>query len=810
MEIFLLAVVMVLLFVLLSRASHHEKTLQRLDNTIDLLHNEIKQLRGKITAPSSEIVQPPATQQKKEEQAKRPDTFVPVPKPVTQVPPQQPKQPEPALFANEPKEKTAPINPVQRPIAMAKPTEPQESAFAKWLAKNPDIEKFIGENLINKIGIAILVLGIAFFVKYAIDQEWIGEVGRVSIGLLCGAILQVLAHRLRENYRPFSSVLAGGGITVFYFTIAFAFHQYNLFSQTVAFIIMVIITVFAILISILYDRIELGIIATLGGFLTPFLVSKGDGNYIVLFTYLAILNTGLIVLANYKQWRPINFIAFLFTVLIYGGFIVTKNDAPNFSYIGVFLFGTVFYVMFVVMNLIYHVARKGKLKAFDFIILLSINLAYFAAGYYLLKHWHLFDYTGLFTAALGLINLILSYVLLKRQGVDRNFIYLLIGITLSFISLAAPVQLKGNYITLFWAAELVVLFWLYQKSGIQLMKIASAIITALIVGSLLMDWVNVYGKQAVIPVIVNKGFITSVVVSIAMYLIYALMRKDESAVYAAPLTNKEVKNAYIILGTSILFIAGCLEIYYQFRHRYPSLSLEDIYLPLYVHAFVVIAFIVLQFFKVQVGKIVGILVPAVLFMYYLINNFSVYDVEKEMLANHTGAGHFIVHWLGVILYLLIIGLLVQYMIRHKKEMGSLVNAFACAVTIALVIVLSIEIQHLYVWSYAQNQDQISVAERIFSKAGLSILWGISSFIIIWLGLRYHFKALRIIALCLFGITIVKLFAYDLSNISPGGKIAAFILLGALLLTVSFMYQRLKKIIIDDKPIENNVQDKLPE
>jgi uncharacterized membrane protein len=803
MEIFLLIVALVLLVVLLFRASRHEDTLRQLDNTIHLLHNEIKILKGKVSAPSPDIVSPQAPLQTKEEQAKRPETFVPVPKPVTQMPPPQPKQPEPALFTNEPKEQPAPINPVPRPVAIAKPVEPQESAFAKWLAKNPDIEKFIGENLINKIGIAILVLGIAFFVKYAIDQEWIGEVGRVSIGLLCGAILQVLAHRLRENYRPFSSVLAGGGITVFYFTIAFAFHQYHLFSQTVAFIIMVIITIFAILISILYDRIELGIIATLGGFLTPFLVSTGEGNYITLFTYLAILNTGLIVLANYKQWRPINFIAFFFTVLIYGGFIVTKNDLPNFSYIGVFLFGTVFYIMFVVMNLIYHVAKKGKLKAFDFIILLSINLAYFAAGYYLLKHWQHFDYTGLFTAALGLINLMLSYVLFKRQGIDRNFIFLLIGITLSFISLAAPVQLKGNYITMFWAAELVVLFWLYQKSGIQLMKIASAIITLLVAGSLIMDWVNVYGNETVIPVIINKGFITSAVVSIAMYVMYALMRKDENGSYVGSVTNKEVKVLYVILGTSILFIAGCLEINYQFRHRYPSLALEDIYLPLFVHAFVIAAFFALHYFKVQVGKVMRIVVPAILFMYYLINNFSVYDLEKEMLANHIGTGHFVVHWFGVILYLVVIGLLVQYIIRHKKEMGTLVNAFACATTIVLIVVLSIEIQHLYVWCYVHNADQIQIADRIFSKAGLSILWGISSFIIIWLGMRYHFKMLRIIALCLFGVTIVKLFAYDLSNISPGGKIAAFILLGGLLLTVSFMYQRLKKIIIDDKPIENN-------
>lgn len=63
-------------------------------------------------------------------------------------------------------------------------------------AEATDWEKFIGENLISKIGIAILVLAIGFFVKYAIDNDWIGPAGRVGIGLLCGAILIGLAHRL--------------------------------------------------------------------------------------------------------------------------------------------------------------------------------------------------------------------------------------------------------------------------------------------------------------------------------------------------------------------------------------------------------------------------------------------------------------------------------------------------------------------------------------------------------------------------------------------------------------------------------------
>ena len=86
------------------------------------------------------------------------------------------------------------------------PAIPHESWSEKWVKNNPDLEKFIGENLISKIGIAILVLAIGFFVKYAIDKNWVGPVGRVAIGIICGGILVGLAHKMRNSYRSFSSI----------------------------------------------------------------------------------------------------------------------------------------------------------------------------------------------------------------------------------------------------------------------------------------------------------------------------------------------------------------------------------------------------------------------------------------------------------------------------------------------------------------------------------------------------------------------------------------------------------------------------
>ena len=179
--------------------------------------------------------------------------------------------------------------------------------------KKVNYEKFIGENIFGKVGILIFVIGVGFFVKYAIDKDWINEIFRTVLGFLTGAALLAVAARLQKKYRTFSSLLAGGAFAVFYLTVAIAFHYYHLFSQTIAFIILVGITVFMSVLSTIYDRRELAIISLVGGFLAPFIVSSGEGSYMVLFTYLSILNLGMFWLSVYKKWGELPVISFVFT-----------------------------------------------------------------------------------------------------------------------------------------------------------------------------------------------------------------------------------------------------------------------------------------------------------------------------------------------------------------------------------------------------------------------------------------------------------------------------------------------------------------
>ncbi|HET6254466.1 MAG TPA: DUF2339 domain-containing protein [Puia sp.] len=679
-----------------------------------------------------------------------------------------------------------------------------------------DWEKFIGENLISKIGIGILVLAIGFFVKYAIDNDWIGPVGRVGIGLLCGAILIGLAHRLRNQYKAFSSVLIGGGLAVLYFTIALAYHQYQLFSQTTAFILMLVITAYSVVLSLLYNREELAIIALVGGFVTPFLVSNGSRDYKILFTYLLILNTGLLVIAYYKAWRLLNGLAFGFTVVLFGSWLAgvggnaggpglaggpavggnagvaghaelsgNQENILRSEYYGGFGFATAFYGLFFVVNVARTIREKKKFIATDFLILLLNTCLYFGVSLYFISQLGLERYRGLYCAIMGVIHIVLSWLLFRRQSVDKNILYLLIGITLSFVSLTAPLQLHGHYITLFWATEAVLLYWLFQQSKLRLIGLASWLVLAAMIVSLAWDWVNIYvlGYPGM-AIIFNKGYMTGLYCAVCCFVLFRLQR--EAVVRLVMLTG----------GAALLFISGALETGYQFSYRYPRLDIGSFYLLLYTFVFILVFTSLSGRLRAINLRVLNMVLMGVGLLVYLLSLPAVFGLQEEMLEQRLYQSHFVAHWIGAVVILSILYRLTGLYRAGNWKVEAAV--FAWMVAGIAVIFLSAEGQMLVNMLYYSREHPLDELQRVYEKTGLPILWGLCSFVCMWLGMRHKFRPLRIFSLVLFTITLLKLFLFDIQNIPIAGKIAAFFCLGVLLLVVSFMYQRLKKIIIDNE------------
>lgn len=786
MELLIFIGLLVIIILLIRQNSLVDSKFNELSKKVDSLKNDIKKLSTTEPKPTKPV-------EKKDESLLSQIFNLDTPKaePVKVTEPKIEQQPK----EQELVKKQAPALPSIKPIAQ-KPKEKKPGFFER----NPDIEKFIGENLINKIGIAILVLGIGFFVKYAIDQNWIHEIGRVFIGILCGGILLGLAHKMRKTFAAFSSVLIGGGMSIFYFTISIAFHEYHLFSQTAAFLIMVLITGFSVLFSITYNRKELAILAIIGGFASPFMVSTGEGNYIILFTYIITLNTGMLVLAYFKGWKILNIISYLFTILLYGGWLITKvKGLPDAPYTGAMIFATLFYLIFFLMNIINNIKENKKFAAIDISILLSNTFLYYTAGMIILANIKGGMFQGIFTAVIAIFNFIFAFTLYKSKKADTNLIYLLIGLVLTFLSLAAPVQLEGNYITLFWSAEAVLLLWLSQKSGITLIRTGSLVVTGLMVISLIMDWINIYDRNFSETIILNKGFITSIIVLTSLTLTRILLKKETATkIILLPVSyyNKALGTIFVIL----LYISGLLELHYQLLNHINIGSLRATITGSYNLMFV---FGLLLLDQKDTSKlslirtlVLGLLSSIFYCTYY---HQEVIKLREEYLQIQNIS--FLVFAYQYIDVLLFSGILILMYRKVKSVFGFKVitgKIFLWYISFIGLFILSSELDHIVLFIFYKDLQGTSYIISQNHKIGYPILWGLSSLVFMVLGMKKKRKELRIISLTTFFITLLKLFIFDLRGISEGGKIASFICLGVLLLVISFMYQKLKKLIIDDE------------
>ncbi|WP_246853541.1 DUF2339 domain-containing protein [Rufibacter aurantiacus] len=809
MEIFLLLVLVVLALWFGSRVSNHLLQHRR---DMQEVREELARLREQL---SRSTVRPSIDAAARRDAAiKAAPSPEEIPAPPKLVPPSPVVPPAPAPVVSPSEIPTSVPRP--EPVPVAAFTAASETVtFQENTLKTPsffsrklDWEKFIGENLINKLGIAILVLGIGFFVKYAIDQNWINEVGRVAIGLLAGGALLGVAHRLRKEYKAFSSVLIGGGMAVLYFTIAIAFHEYQIFSQTVAFILMMAITGFTIFLSIAYDRMELAVLALIGGFGSPFMVSTGEGNYIVLFVFILLLNVGILVLAYFKKWNLLNLIAYVFTIILYGGWFSTRVvGVSNAPYAGALVFATLFYLVFFLMNIIYNVKERRRFTGPEIMMLLSNTFLYYGVGMYVMSQVAGGSYRGLFTILLGLFNFVFAYGLYRSNRVDRNLVYLLIGLVLTFLSLSAPIQLEGNYITLFWALEAVLLLWLSQRSGIQLMKHASVLVLALMLGSLSMDWLDYSISREGLPLLLNKLFITGLVVIASLTATWLLLAREQA-------TTTPLSRFYTIYRTLVglalvlfLYLVLLLELQHQLTHSTLSVDVQIQLLGFFHYLFLLGLLGWSQRLANPVyGRIIMGLSVVGLLAYLTNLQPSASYIRNGYLFNQTETlSAFLSHYLPLLTLIVLLAAVlrkVQQQFGFGSRLGKISLWLASA---ASVFLLSFELVHLWLLKSHPTSAELHNSMGHIRKIGFPILWGVISFVLMMVGMSRKIKTLRIISLTLFFLTLLKLFLFDVRDMTEGGKIAAFICLGVLLLVISFMYQKLKNLILEGetKPLDSS-------
>ena len=392
------------------------------------------------------------------------------------------------------------------------------------LPRNSNAEEFVGRNLISLIGIVITIIGVGIGAKYAIDNNLISPLTRIILGYAFGFALLGFAVKLKPKYHNFSAVLLSGAMAIMYFITFFAYSLYGLFSQPAAFALMLIFTAFTVASAINYSRQVIAHIGLVGAYAIPFFLSDNSGRYDVLFGYTAIINIGILAVSLFKYWKLLFYSSFAFTWAMFAGwYLFQYNAAVDFNLALIFL--PVFFLIFYVTFLGYKLFSRENVSIENIVLILANSFIFYGIGCSILESREGFSGNlGLFTFFNAALHFVFALVVSRLKNVSRDIVLLLAALVLTFLTITVPVQLEGQRVTLIWAAEAAILFWIGRTKQISLFENYSYPLMVLASISLLNDWQELYGRyfagnEFLTPVF-NPFFVVGLCFTAAFAFIY--------------------------------------------------------------------------------------------------------------------------------------------------------------------------------------------------------------------------------------------------------------------------------------------------
>ncbi len=351
-------------------------------------------------------------------------------------------------------------------VVSAPSSIPSRAPYAPRAQSDFDLESRIGSHWLNRIGIAALLIGVSYFLKFAFDNNWIGPAGRVTIGLLAGIAMVVWSERFRsKGYQAFSFSLKAVGIGAMYLSLWAAFQVYNLIPSEIAFVMMLAVTAATAAIALAQDAQILAAFALTGGFSTPLLLSTGQNREIALFAYVAILDLATLVLVTFKPWRRLLVMSYAGTLLLYVGWYSRFYIRSELNL--TLTFATLFFAIFAIAPLI-TLQPEGEMPLLSSI---PAALAFVNAGVYFLQAYAMIDeidqtYMAWFALALAAIYILLSrqvHTRAKARGASERLHFLHLALAIGFITVAIPIRLDAHWITIGWFVEAGVLLWVANR-----------------------------------------------------------------------------------------------------------------------------------------------------------------------------------------------------------------------------------------------------------------------------------------------------------------------------------------------------------
>jgi uncharacterized membrane protein len=334
---------------------------------------------------------------------------------------------------------------------------------------------FIGGNSLVRAGVIVLFFGVAFLLRYVAEHSRVPIEFRLA-GVAAGAlVLLALGWRLRKSRPGYALALQGGAVGILNLTIFAALHLYSVLPAPAAFGLLAVLAALSAILAVLQDSLAFALLAVTGGFLAPILSSTGEGNHVVLFSYYAVLNLGIVAIAWFKAWRPLNLAGFLFTFVIGTVWGVLRYRAQDFANTEPFL--VAFFLFYVAVAVLFTLRQPPNLRGYvDGTLVFGLPIVAFGLQSAMLHDRLLV----LAFSAVGVsaLYLLLAWLLHRGRGADRRvLIEAFIALGVAFLTLAVPLALDGRWNAATWALEGSALIWIGCRQQRVLPRLSGALLT---------------------------------------------------------------------------------------------------------------------------------------------------------------------------------------------------------------------------------------------------------------------------------------------------------------------------------------------
>jgi uncharacterized membrane protein len=454
-----------------------------------------------------------------------------------------PSQPELKREIQPQPQATPPPQPQPQPQWSPKPEAPRQAPPPAELPAGPAIwERLVGGNLVAKVGILVLFFGIAFLLKYAYERVHVPIELRLTSVAIGAVVLLIIGWRLRETKPGYALVLQGGGVGILYLVIFAAFRLFHLLPGALAFALLVGVAASSAGLAVLQNSLTLAVVGVTGGFLAPVLASTGQGDHVVLFSYYAVLNAGIVAIAWVKAWRVLNVLGFAFTFLIGWAWGAKAYRPELFASTEPFLI--LFFAMYIAIPLLFARRRAVELKDYvDGSLVFGLPVVAFGLQAAAIRH---IEYGAAWSAfVLAAVYLALAWTLFRKAGANlRLLVESYIALSLAFATLAIPLAFEGRLTSAVWALEGAAVIWIGARQGRLLARAFGYLLQFAAGVAFLSDIDKGYGN---LPIL-NSFWLGSAFIAVAALFCVGYVERNRER-----LRGEEAALAYVLLGWGALW-----------------------------------------------------------------------------------------------------------------------------------------------------------------------------------------------------------------------------------------------------------------